>query len=341
MGEFELIDRYFKFSGTPQGVSLGVGDDCALLEPTPGMQWVVSTDTLVQGQHFFPDVDPFGLGQKSLAVNLSDLAACGAQPRGFTLSLSLPAVDEKWLDGFAKGLAEMASRFECPLVGGDTTKGPLCIGITVMGEVPRGQALLRSGAQAGDDLYVSGTLGDARAALKALLGECALEPQVLAALRPRLESPTPRVALGLALRGLAHAAMDLSDGLSGDLHKMMKASGTAAHVQTRWILDSPAISTALKTLSVQARLEMVTSGGDDYELLFAAPKAKRAQLEALSMALHLPLTPVGEVLAAKAPATTGAAEFGLDEPLKPGAVVFLDDNQQALDLKLHAFDHFS
>ena len=333
MGEFELIDKYFKFSSHAQGVSVGVGDDCALLAPTPGMQWAVSTDMLVEGRHFFSDVDPFTLGQKSLAVNLSDLAATGAMPRGFTLSLSLPSVQEPWLAQFSKGLQDLSHRFGCPLVGGDTTRGPLCIGITVMGEVPSGQALLRSGAKAGDDLYVSGTLGDARAALLALQGELRLEPGVLSTIRHRLEAPTPRLSLGQRLRGLASAAMDLSDGLSGDLAKMMKASGTRAQLQTNWIGQSPAISPSLQTLDFETRLSLVASGGDDYELLFASPPGARAAIEALGAELQLSLTRVGEVMA-----SSGALEL---DKINSGLVVFLDAHQQVLELKAQSFDHFS
>lgn len=335
MGEFELIDKYFKFSGADPEVSLGVGDDCALLELAAGMQWAISCDLLVKDRHFFADVDPFLLGQKALAVNLSDLAACGARPRAFTLSLSIPSVDEPWLEGFSRGLAQMSSRFECPLVGGDTTQGPLLIGITVMGEVPRGQALLRRGAQAGDDLYVSGTLGDARAALLALQGQWSLPPNVLGELKARLESPTPRVALGQRLRGLASAAMDLSDGLNGDLEKMMKASGMRALVKTDWIQQSAAMSPALQTLSFEQRLEVVASGGDDYELLFAAPKSCQVRIQALSDELQLPLTRVGEVM-------EGVLEREGSEPqaLNSKTVVFLDHENKALALKMQSFDHF-
>ncbi len=202
MGEFDLIARYFTRPARPGcAVALGVGDDCALLAPTPGMQLAISSDMLVEGRHFFADVDPEALGHKALAVNLSDLAACGARPLAFTLALSLPRVDEAWLEGFSRGMWTLADAHGCELVGGDTTQGPLNICITVVGEVPPGQALLRSGARPGDDIYVSGTLGDARLALEALLDHTPLPADVLARARPRLERPTPRVALGLALRG--------------------------------------------------------------------------------------------------------------------------------------------
>ncbi|HAJ11642.1 MAG TPA: thiamine-phosphate kinase, partial [Comamonadaceae bacterium] len=204
MGEFDLIARYF--TRPVQRSALGVGDDCALLAPAPGMHLAVSSDMLVQGRHFFADVSPETLGHKALAVNLSDLAACGARPLAFTLALALPHVDEAWLAGFSRGLLALADEHGCELVGGDTTQGPLNICITVFGEVPAGQALLRSGARPGDDIYVSGTLGDARLALEALLGHIELPPDALAAARQRLEQPTPRVALGQALRGVASSA---------------------------------------------------------------------------------------------------------------------------------------
>ena len=244
MGEFDLIARYFKrpsqtiapaLIGTP-AVALGIGDDCALLQPRPGTQMAISSDMLVEGRHFFPDVDPATLGHKALAVNLSDLAACGAKPLAFTLALALPRVDEPWLAAFSRGLFALADAHGCTLMGGDTTQGPLNICITVFGEVPvvagKSQALLRSGARPGDDLYVSGTLGDARLALEALRGTVQLPAAVLARARQRLEQPTPRVALGLALRGIATAAIDVSDGLLGDLGHILTASRCGASIDT-------------------------------------------------------------------------------------------------------------
>src|SRR5574337_689716 len=230
MNEFELIERFF--TRRARSAALGVGDDCALLTPRPGMQLAISCDMLVQGQHFFADTDPEGLGHKALAVNLSDLAACGARPLAFTLALALPRADDAWLAAFSAGLYALADAHGCELIGGDTTAGPLAICITVFGEVPAGQALLRSGAHAGDDVYVSGTLGDARLALQALTGRLALDGAALATARARLEQPTPRVALGLALRGVASAAIDVSDGLVGDLGHILAASGVGACVDT-------------------------------------------------------------------------------------------------------------
>ncbi|MEO7938751.1 MAG: thiamine-phosphate kinase, partial [Burkholderiaceae bacterium] len=234
MGEFDLIARYFH--QPVRRAALGVGDDCALLRMAPGQQLAVSCDMLVLGRHFLPEDDPNALGHKSLAVNLSDLAACGARPLAFTLALALPDADASWLEPFSQGLLALARAHDCELVGGDTTRGPLTICITVFGEVPAqgtgSQALLRSGARAGDDLYVSGTLGDARLALEAARGQWTLPQAALATASQRLHRPTPRVALGLALRGIAHAAIDVSDGLLGDLGHVLKASGVGACIQT-------------------------------------------------------------------------------------------------------------
>ena len=256
------------------------------------MQLAVSSDMLVQGRHFFADVDPERLGHKALAVNLSDLAACGARPLAFTLALSLPRVDEAWLAGFSRGLLALADAHSCELVGGDTTQGPLNICITVFGEVHAGQALLRSGAQPGDDIYVSGSLGDARLALEALQGHIALPPEALAAARLRLEQPTPRVALGLALRGVASSALDVSDGLLGDLGHILRASGTGACIDTSITMNLIAVS----AYSISARGQIDTellhqctlAGGDDYELAFTAPVARRAAVAAAAQAVAHP-----------------------------------------------------
>ena len=297
MGEFDLIARYF--TRPARRAVLGVGDDCALLQPTPGMQLAISSDMLVEGRHFFADVDPRALGHKALAVNLSDLAACGATPLAFTLALALPNINNAWLQGFSSGLWALAEQHGCELVGGDTTRGPLNICITVFGEVPRGQALLRSSACVGDDLYVSGTLGDARLALEALLGHISLSLDALARARTRLEQPTPRVALGQALRGIATAAIDISDGLTGDLAHLLKASGVGARIDTSIAINLIAAS-AYKTdtsglFDAQTTLAYVLAGGDDYELAFTAPVARRPAVEAAAFASQTPVTRIGRI----------------------------------------------
>lgn len=277
MGEFDLIRRFFQ--RPVRRAALGVGDDCALLAPAPGMQLAVSSDMLVEGRHFFADVDPRLLGHKSLAVNLSDLAACGARPLAFTLALSLPRADAAWTEAFAGGLLALADAHGCELVGGDTTQGPLNICITVFGEVPPGQALLRSGAHAGDDIWVSGSLGDARLALEALLGHTTLPPGTLAAARQRLEAPTPRVALGQALRGIASSALDVSDGLLGDLGHILEQSRVGASLDTR--LVTPLLDAGRHTpLAIDLLHQCTLSGGDDYELCFTAPADRRDAVQA-------------------------------------------------------------
>lgn len=308
LGEFDLIERFFK-RPTPHAV-LGVGDDCALLQPRPGTQLAVSSDMLVEGRHFLSTINPAHLGHKALAVNLSDLAACGARPLAFTLALALPRADEAWLAPFAKGLLELADLHGCELVGGDTTRGPLNICITVFGEVPvadgKGQALLRSGAQPGDDIYVSGTLGDARLALEVFRGTVNVPADVLAQARVRLEQPTPRVALGLALRGVATAAIDVSDGLLGDLGHVLKASGVGATIDTSIAINLIASRTIQSragdqfstTISPELLLRCVLAGGDDYELAFTAPASARAAVVAAAQASHTSLTRIGQIDAA-------------------------------------------
>ena len=303
MGEFELIRRHFQRAPAAHGAStavvLGIGDDCALLQPSPGHLLAISSDMLVEGRHFFADVDPEALGHKALAVNLSDLAAMGARPLGFTLALALPHADSDWLARFARGLFALADAHACPLVGGDTTRGPLNLCITVFGEVKPGQALRRDAARAGDDLYVSGRTGEARLALEAMRGTLTLPPGWLAAARTRLEQPTPRVALGLALRGIASAAIDISDGLIGDLGHILQSSRVGAHIDTALAADLLAGDVdghrAEGFLHPEARLACVLAGGDDYELAFTAPVSARAAVEAAALQAHTPVSCIGRI----------------------------------------------
>jgi thiamine-monophosphate kinase len=293
LGEFDLIAKYF--SRPARRSPLGVGDDCALLAPAPGMQLAVSSDLLVEGRHFLSTVAPERLGHKALAVNLSDLAACGAQPLAFTLALSMPRVDEAFLDGFARGLYALADAHGVELVGGDTTAGPLAICITVFGEVPAGRALLRSGARAGDDLWVShplgGGLGDARLALEMFRGTVAVTPD-FERLRLAMECPQPRVALGVALRGVATSAIDLSDGLVGDLGHLRERSRVGAVVD----VDALPRSAALAAQPRARQLECMVSGGDDYELLFTAPSAQRDAVHAAGAAAGVGVARIGRIV---------------------------------------------
>ena len=303
MGEFDLIERYFKVPARAMrpndNVALGIGDDCALLQPAAGMQLAISSDMLVEGRHFFADVDPSALGHKALAVNLSDLAACGAKPLAFTLALSLPKVDEAWLAPFSSGLLALAAEHNCTLIGGDTTKGPLNICITVFGEVPKQQALLRSGAQAGDDIYVSGTLGDARLALEAMRGNVSLTADAFTSAKKRLERPTPRVNLGLALRGVASSAIDVSDGLLGDLGHILKLSQVGAVINTsiaiNLIATQAANMPATGQFNHELQLKYVLSGGDDYELAFTAPFSQRSAVQAAAAASNTQVTRIGQI----------------------------------------------
>ena len=319
MGEFDLIDRFFKRPA--KQADLGVGDDCALLSPRPGHQLAVSTDMLVEGRHFLSTVDPARLGHKCLAVNLSDLAACGAQARAFLLSLSIPRADEAWLAGFSRGLFNLADAHGCELVGGDTTQGPLNISITVIGDVPHGQALLRSGAQVGDDIYVSGTLGDARLALEAFRGTVSLPESIFRSCRDRMEQPTPRIALGMALRGVASAAADISDGLWGDLGHILRQSRVGAVLELE-ICERLMACGDQGSLSPDWIRTCVLSGGDDYELVFTAPPAARQAVQHAAISSMTPVTRIGTV----------TAQPNLE---------LRDAQGQAISARFASFDHFS
>jgi len=319
MGEFELIERFFK--RPPRRADVGIGDDCAVWSPRAGHQLAFSADMLVEGRHFLSTVDPVRLGHKALAVNLSDLAACGATPQAFLLSLSLPRADERWLAGFSQGLFELADAHGCELMGGDTTQGPLNIAITVMGEVPAGQAILRSGAQAGDDLYVSGHLGDARLALEAFRGAVSLPQAVFEAARLRMETPTPRIALGQALRGIAHAMADISDGLLGDLGHILKASHVGAEIELS--ATSDLMQTAhLWSCPSDLALTCILSGGDDYELVFCAPPSASASVQAAAQASGTRVTRIGRITSTP-------------------TLVLLDAQGQTVHSRFSSFDHFA
>lgn len=313
LDEFGLIDRYFRravpVAGACPQVALGVGDDAALLLPPAGEAMAISTDTLVAGHHFPFDALPYDIGWKSLAVNLSDLAAMAARPLGVTLALTLPEADEAWLASFSEGFFALADAHGVPLIGGDTTRGPLAITVTALGAVPVGQALRRDGASPGDLIFVSGHVGDAGLGLALALGHDAgwladLPPAHRALALARLHRPTPRLALGLALRGLASAALDVSDGLLQDLGHLLAASGSAGRpLGARLTLESLPLSPALHWLAgADARSQRQAAGwalsaGDDYELLFTVAAGRRGEVEALAHRLALPLTCVGELTA--------------------------------------------
>jgi thiamine-monophosphate kinase len=316
--EFDLIARYFTRpvrSGGP--ALLGVGDDCALLAPAQGEVLAISTDMLVEGRHFFAGADAEALGHKALAVNLSDLAAMGARPLGFTLALALPAVDEAWLEGFSRGLFSLADQQGIDLIGGDTTRGPLNICITVFGSVPAQHALRRDAAKAGDDLWVSGSLGDARLALEAMQQKLSLPHSALQSAASRLHRPTPRVALGLALRGIASGAIDVSDGLLGDLGHILQRSALGATIDA----DLLPFGDVLQSQPLQTRREFALNGGDDYELCFTAAPAFHTRVQAAAAEAGVRVTRIGCIT--------------------PGPdLQVLDAHGHPVTLTSHSFDHF-
>ena len=295
--EFDLIAKYFT-RATPDA-ALGVGDDCALLVPSPGMQLAVSSDMLLEGRHFLPQDSPAGIGHKSLAVNLSDLAAMGATPRWATLSIALPEVNDAWLTAFARGFFRMADLHGIELVGGDTTRGALTISITVIGEVPPGQALRRDGAQAGDDIWVSGVLGSAAMALAYRQGRLFMEQIDAARVLPALYLPMPRVELGIALRGIAHSAIDISDGLLGDLgHILARSQVGAKSIGARLEFASlPTLPVVQGYLHEAVARDCVLAGGDDYELCFTAPPAKRDRVLDAANDAGISVTRIGQITA--------------------------------------------
>lgn len=318
IGEFQLIERFFKRSTLDNRyVALGAGDDCALLTAFSDEQWAVSIDTLIEGVHFLPDVDAAALGHKSLAVNLSDLAACGATPRCFFLALALPRVDETWLAEFSRGLYALADAHQCVLAGGDTTRSPsgVVITITALGSVPAGRALLRSGARVGDDIWVSGELGDAALGLAVRRGEIELAPEEAQRVVARLERPMPRVRLAERLRNVASAAIDISDGLAGDMRHVLRASAVGAAIEWTRVPRSPALQR--QPMLVQQRYAL--TGGDDYELLFTAPSDRHAQVIAAA--------------GADAISRIGTVTATVD-------LVVLDERGAPVDTVSGAYDHF-
>ena len=319
MGEFELISRFFANCGAKRSdATLGVGDDGAVLQVRDGYDLVVTTDTMVVGTHFFPDDDPRALGHKLVAVNVSDLAAMGAEPAWLSLALTLPAVDEAWLSAFAAGLGETADYYQCQLVGGDTTRGPMSLTMIAKGTVPRGKALTRSGAKVGDYIYVTGTLGDAALGLKLCQGLHEVSKKHQSHILQRFHYPSARVALGQALRNLASSAMDLSDGLYSDIQHILKRSNVGASIDVSRLPLSQALKDSCDTSTA---LQLALSGGEDYELLFTVPEARRGSLEVLLSPYGIPVTCIGRV--------TGVA-----------GRLELKQGDQAFDYQHQGFVHF-
>ncbi len=333
LGEFDLIQRFFKAGADAmrpndeKTIALGIGDDCALLKPAAGEEIAITSDMLVEGRHFFVNANPELLGRKALAVNLSDLAAMGAKPMGFTLSIALPKVDITWLEAFSKGLFAVANQYSCPLIGGDTTAGPLTISITAFGSIPAGKAIRRSDAKVGDDIWTSGTIGDARLTLAALRHEMNLSDSDLKQIEHRMHNPTPRVELGMKIRGIASAALDISDGLLGDLKHILKQSQVSAEV----FLDQLPKSEALQKQSEDIQNQFAACGGDDYEICFTTPIQKRSAIDEISKELNLPLTRIGRITE-----KLGAVEK-INLLNKNGGL--LDEIKSAALMK--SFDHFA
>jgi thiamine-monophosphate kinase len=329
LGEFDLIEHFFKRStnNAYPHVLLGIGDDCALIACNSKEQagdLAVSTDMLVEGRHFLPGADPFSLGHKCLAVNLSDLAAMGATPVAFTLAIAMPEVNTKWLDAFSAGLLALADEHHCPLIGGDTTAGPLTISITIFGKVDSSKSLKRSNAKLGDDIWISNTLGDARLALGSIRQEWTLDPTEIALVTPRMHAPAPQVTLGQALLGVANSAIDISDGFLGDLSHILKMSEVGAEIY----IDQIPCSSTLGNQSLELKRLCTLMGGDDYELCFTAPISHREKIQSISKDLDLRLTKVGVII-----------------PTTPNLINLVDDAGQIMPTEvskqyLQSFDHF-
>ncbi len=292
LSEFEVIQRFF--THLSPGTALGVGDDAALVRVSAGMELAVSADMLVEGRHFLPRANAALLGHKSLAVNLSDMAAMGAKPRWATLALSLPQANPTWLGAFANGFMGLARKHRVDLIGGDTTRGPLTICVQIMGEVPRGKALRRDGAKAGDDVWVSGRLGGAALALAALQRRARIAPRDLRLLEERLHAPTPRVALGIALRGIARSAIDISDGLYADLGHICDRSRVSAVLEWEALPATPFVRAQAEKIELAARA--LLTGGDDYELCFTAASQKRSAVLAAAKRARTEVMLVGRIV---------------------------------------------
>jgi len=318
--EFELIERFFQRPA--RHATVGIGDDAALVALSVGCELAVSVDMLVSGRHFYPDADPASIGHKTLAVNLSDMAAMGAKPRWALLAGALPEVDTKWLAAFAQGLFALADEYGVELIGGDTTRGPLTLCVTILGEVPTGQALLRSGAKAGDSIWVSGRLGDAALALAHAQGRVTLSADEFAVCERALLLPSPRVALGQRLRGLATAAIDISDGLTGDLGHVLLASGVGAEIELAAIPRGVAMDRLLVSARRELALRCLLAGGDDYELGFTVPPGCESELGQAANGLGLALARIGTIRNA-------------------AGMVVRDESGRELSSLPHGFDHFA
>jgi thiamine-monophosphate kinase len=320
ISEFELIRRFFTHPA--RGAVLGVGDDAALVRARAGMELAISADMLVEGRHFLPRADPALLGRKSLAVNLSDMAAMGAQPRWVTLALALPRTDARWLRPFARGFMALAREHGVDLVGGDTTRGPLTICVQIIGEAPKGSALRRDGARVGDDVWVSGRLGSAALALAAMQGAVRVPSARRAALDTRLHAPTPRVELGIALRGIARSAVDVSDGLLADLGHICERSHLDANLEWGALPATPFVRSQAQQSRVAARA--LVAGGDDYELCFTAPARRRSQVIAAGKRSRTEVTLIGRMV----PRDRRAPRVRVFDAGKP------------LDIASRGYDHF-
>lgn len=320
MKEFELINHYFKGRGvTRRDVNLGIGDDCALVTVPENCQLAVTTDTLVSGVHFFDDISPRALGHRVLAVNLSDLAAMGAEPTWVSVALTLPNIDVEWLEEFTEGMHEIAEYYNVQIIGGDTTQGPLTITICAKGTVPQGKALRRGGAKVGDWIYVTGPLGDAGLAIESRKQEFKIAPEHLRYVNQRFDYPAPRVAAGQVLRGLASSAIDVSDGLLADLGHILAMSQVGAQIHVEKVPTSVAMQ---DTLDKSQQLPFILNYGDDYELLFTVPDDNKSMLELKLRQYGVEATCIGQIKSGE-----GQIELSL--------------NGEKLDFNDTGFEHFS